>query len=403
MISKKMSHHLSHASWIRVMFEEGEKLRRQFGGDKVFDFTLGNPDAEPPREAKESLKKWVSEDPPGLHRYMTNSGFADVRAKIAHYASAETGTHLTQDEIVMTCGAAGAMNVVLKTVLNPDDEVVIFSPYFVEYLFYVDNHGGRVVIVPTSAESFEPDVEAFRKALTPRCKAVILNSPNNPTGAVYGEETLRQMAVVLEEHEAETGNPVLVVSDEPYKRLVYDGLSTPSVLAIFKNSAVATSFSKSLALPGERIGYIAASPRMEGLKQFVDGLIFANRTLGFVNAPALFQKVAGDAVGAAVDAEPYRKRRDILYDHLAGLGISCVKPRGAFYLFPRSPIPDDVAFVRQALAHQILLVPGSGFGCPGHFRLSYCVGMKTIENALPAFDRLMGEFAGPLRHREVAL
>ncbi|MCX7921878.1 MAG: pyridoxal phosphate-dependent aminotransferase [Clostridia bacterium] len=392
MFSQKVIENLSRSSWIRAMFEEGEKLRKIHGPDKVFDFTLGNPDPEPPKGVKEALNNLVLEEKPGMHRYMNNAGYPDVREKLANQIKQESGVEVTLENIIMTCGAAGGLNVVLKTILNPDDEVIIFAPFFAEYTFYIDNHGGKVVVVPTNMSTFEPDLEAFKNAITPRTKAVIINSPNNPTGVVYSEEVLKKMAEVLESKENEFSTTVFVISDEPYVKLVYDGVKVPSVLKIFKNSVVVNSYSKSLALPGERIGYIAVNPAIKDVALFTAGMIFCNRTLGYVNAPALFQKVIAEALDETVDAEIYRERRDMLYNHLTNLGFECIKPQGAFYLFPKSPIADDVEFIRRAVNYNLLLVPGKGFGCPGYFRISYCVSLETIKNSLPAFEALAKEF-----------
>lgn len=391
MISSKIQENLKSSSWIRKMFEEGERLRRIYGPDKVYDFTLGNPDPEPPEAVKKALRDLVLSDQPGMHRYMSNAGFEETRSKIARLHRAETGLPIESKHVVMTCGAAGGLNVVLKTILDPGDEVLVFAPFFVEYLFYIDNHGGKAVIVHTNHKTFEPDPEALRKHITPRTKAILLNSPNNPTGVVYREETLKQMAKMLEDKEKEMGTTIYVLSDEPYSKLVYDNIKVPHMHTIFKNSVIVNSFSKSLALPGERIGYIAVNPQISDADLLVDGLVFSNRTLGFVNAPALFQKVITEALDASVDVELYRERRDILYNHITKLGFSCIKPQGAFYLFPKSPLEDDVEFVAKALKYNILLVPGQGFGCPGYFRMSYCVSLETILNSLPAFEALAAE------------
>jgi len=392
MFSQKIINNLKNASFIRAMFEQGEKLRKTYGADNVFDFSIGNPDPEPPAAAIEALKGLVLNPTPKMHGYMSNAGYPDVRDKVAKQLTRETGVNLTQDSIVMTCGAGGALNVVLKTLLNPDEEVIVFSPFFVEYLFYIDNHGGKGVIVPTQKDTFEPDLEALKSNITPKTKAIIINTPNNPTGIIYSEQTLMGIAGVLALKEKEYGTTIYIVSDEPYRKLVYDNIKVPSVLATFKNSVMVDSFSKSLSLPGERIGYIVANPAIEDVELFVNGLIFCNRTLGFVNAPALFQRLVGESIDAVVDTAIYKERRDLLYNSLVKMGFSCVKPQGAFYLFPKSPIPDDVEFVKQAVKYNLLIVPGSGFSCPGYFRIAYCVSIKTIENSLPAFEALAKEF-----------
>lgn len=394
MLSQNIHDKIAKSSWIRAMFEEGARLRQIHGADKVYDFSLGNPDYEPPAEVQTALRKYANGDEPGKHRYMSNAGYPDVREKIAQQISAESGLELNQNHIIMASGAAGGLNVVLKSILNPGDEVIVLAPFFVEYLFYIENHGGKPVVVPTNPNNFEPSLEALEKNITPRCKAVILNSPNNPTGVIYREETLRQLADLLACKEQKYQSEILVISDEPYSKIVYDQAEVPQILKIFKHSVIVNSYSKSLAIPGERIGYIAVNPAIADVELFVNGMIFAHRTLGFVNAPALFQKVVGDSLDAAVDTEEYKRRRDFLYEQLTALGYFCVKPEGAFYLFPRSFIPDDIEFTKRALKYNLLLVPGTGFGCPGHFRIAYCVDFQTIQNSIPAFKALAEEFQG---------
>ncbi|MCX7842944.1 MAG: pyridoxal phosphate-dependent aminotransferase [Clostridia bacterium] len=392
MISRKISENLGKSSWIRSMFEEGEKLRKIHGAENVYDFSLGNPDVPPPKTVKEAFRKLVLDEDPNLHKYMVNAGFPDVREKVAAQLQKETGVPMSAQNIVMTVGAAGGLNVALKALLNPGDEVIVFAPYFVEYLSYIDNHGGKAVIVSTNLDTFEPDPELLRVKITSNTKAVIINSPNNPTGVIYSEDVLKKISQVLEDKEKEYGTAICVISDEPYNKLVYDNAQVPSVLKIFKNAMVVNSYSKSLALPGERIGYIAASSRIDEIGLLMSALIYCNRTLGFVNAPALVQKVIGETLESAVDTEEYKKRRDVLYNHLTSLGFKCAKPRGAFYLFPKALMDDDVEFIKRALKYNLLLVPGTGFGCPGYFRISYCVSMKIIENSLPAFEALAREF-----------
>jgi aspartate aminotransferase len=393
MFSQKIIDNFNKSSWIRAMFEEGEKLRKIYGNDKVYDFSLGNPEIEPPAAIKKTLKKLVLEDSPGKHRYMSNAGYADVRSKVASYVNKTHKVSLAPENIVMTCGAAGGLNVVLKTLLNPGEEVIVFSPFFVEYLTYIDNHGGVPVIVPTNPGNFEPDSDTISKYITPKTKAVIINSPNNPTGVIYSENLLRQMAKVLEAKEREFNSTIFVISDEPYVRIVYDNAVVPSILQVFKNSLVVNSFSKSLALPGERIGYIAANSAIKDVNLLINGMVYCNRILGYVNAPALFQKVVAENLDESIDIEWYKERRDILYNHLVDIGFDCIKPQGAFYLFPKALIEDDVEFVRQAVKYNLLLVPGKGFGCPGYFRIAYCVSLDTVKNSLPAFEALVKEFS----------
>lgn len=392
MISKKIEQNLKKSSWIRAMFEEGEKLRKIHGADNVFDFSIGNPEFEPPKAVEEALLRTVSDDSAGKHRYMSNAGYADVRSKIASHIKNETRISLSSENIIMTCGAAGGLNVALKALLDPGDEVIVFSPYFVEYLFYIDNHGGKPVVVPTDKTTFQPSAEIVEKYITPKTKAIIINTPNNPTGVVYSSETLNKLANVLEQKEKKYNSSIYVISDEPYSSIVYDYIEVPSILKIFKNSIVVNSFSKSLALPGERIGYIAVNDSIKNSRLLIDAMVFCNRTLGFVNAPATIQKVIAQTIEEKVDTKEYEKRRDLLYNHLTKLGFSCVKPEGAFYLFPKALIDDDIEFCKRALKYNLLMVPGTGFGCPGFVRLSYCLNIKTIEGALPAFEEFVKEF-----------
>jgi aspartate aminotransferase len=392
MIAEKIHRNLQQASLIRAMFEEGEKLRAIYGADKVFDFSLGNPDPEPPKEVKDSLRKLVMEDRPGLHGYMNNAGYPETREKIAEAINKETGKKLSGQHIVMTCGAGGALNITLKTILNPGEEVIVFTPYFGEYTFYIDNYSGTIVELPSNPDTFEPDLAQLEKSITPLTKAIIINSPNNPTGVVYSEQLLKEMARIVDRKEEKFHTTIYVISDEPYSKLVYDGIKLPYILNIFRHSVLVNSFSKSHSLPGERIGFVAVNDAIENPKEFVDGLSFSNRILGYVNAPALFQRVITDSMEKVVDKAIYEERRDILYNHLISLGFSCVKPQGAFYLFPKTLIPDDIEFKNRALKHNLVVVPGRSFGCPGYFRISYCVGRNTITNSLPAFSALAEEF-----------
>ncbi len=366
------------------MFEEGIELKRQFGDENVFDLSLGNPVIQPPQEFFDELRRIANDPAPGIHRYMPNAGYAETRAAVAEQLSTETGLDFTADEIVMTCGAGGALNVVLKTLLDPGDEVVIFSPFFVEYHFYADNHGGSCRAVPPD-ENFLPDMQALRDSLNERTRAVLINSPNNPTGVLYSAEVLDEICSLIREAEAEHGREIFLVSDEPYRKLLYDSLEYPHIFHHHQRSIVATSHSKDLALPGERIGYIAAHPDYEDKSELADGLVFCNRTLGFVNAPALMQHIVRALQSVSVDIDEYQRKRDFLYDSLTQMGYNMVKPQGAFYMFPASPTPDDVEFVAALQEHKVLVVPGRGFGLPGYFRISYCLDDHTLEGALPGF------------------
>lgn len=392
MFSEEIVKGLGNSSWIRLMFEEGARLASIYGADKVYDYSIGNPYAEPPAEVIESLRKHVLSDEKGMHRYMSNAGFPDVREKIAKSLEKDSKVALTAENIVMTVGAAGALNVVLKSLLNPLEEVIVFAPYFVEYNAYVGNFGGRTVVVGPDTTTFEPKLDAFEKAITPKTKAIIINNPNNPTGVVYKESTLRAIEEILQRKQKELGTTIYVLSDQPYAEIVYDNTKVPNMLSIFQNAIVVNSFSKSLGLAGERIGYIAASSRIEDVDLFMKACAYCNRTLGFVNAPGLFQKVVADSIDARVDVEGYEKRRNFLYENLTRLGFECVKPQGAFYLFPKALMADDVEFVKRAMKYNLLLVPGSGFGYPGYFRMSYCVKFDMIERSIPAFEQLVAEF-----------
>lgn len=390
MFSKRIVENLKNSSWIRAMFEEGNKLAKIYGRDNVYDFSLGNPFDNPPAEAIESMKKHICED--GAHKYMSNPGYEDVRSKIAKMLQDESGVKLDANNIVMTVGAGGALNVVLKALLNPSEEVITFAPYFVEYGFYTENHGGKLVAIPADTKTFDPDLHALENAINKKTKAIIINTPNNPTGRVYTKEHLEKMENVIEKKEKELGITIYVLSDQPYDKIVYDGVKVPSVLSIFKNCIVINSFSKSLGLAGERIGYAAASSNIDDIETLERAMAFTNRTLGFVNAPALFQKVAADCLYTPCNVEAYKEKRDFLYENLTRLGFECTKPEGAFYLFPKALMDDDVEFIKRAVKHNILLVPGTGFGCPGYFRLSYCVDFNMIKKSIPAFEKLAEEF-----------
>lgn len=388
-VANKVKGCLERASWIRKMFEEGDQLRSQFGADNVFDFTLGNPTIEPPEELNRELKRIADNPVPGMHRYMNNAGYEETRAAVAEVVADNSGLAVTAGQVIMTCGAGAALNVVMKTLLNPGDEVLILSPYFVEYNFYIDNHGGTPVVVPTLAD-FQPDLAAIESALTPKTRAIILNSPNNPTGVIYPEQTLQQIGDLLTTKEQEFGTTIVAISDEPYARISF-GEKVPCIFNTITNSIIVTSHSKDLALPGERIGYLAASPQMTDVDLFMQGAVFCNRVLGFVNAPALMQRLVTNLQRVSVDIEQYRHKRDLLYNKLTELGFEVVKPGGGFYLFPRSPIADEMEFIRLAQTYKILLVPGSGFGAPGFFRIAYCVDDRMIERSLQAWEQLAKE------------
>ena len=390
-ISEKVSGFMEKSSWIRKMFEEGIWLKKQFGEENVFDLSLGNPVIEPPDQVQAALVKAAKDISPGLHRYMPNAGLQDVREAIAKTLSNECQLSLSANDLVMVCGAAGGLNITLKTLLDSGDEVLIFAPYFVEYLFYADNHGGKAVAVKTH-DDFTLDMDALKDALSEKTKAVIVNSPNNPTGVVYSREELKQLAEVLKAHSEKTGKAVYLISDDPYKKITFDGVEAVNILELYEDSIYITSHSKDIALPGERIGFVAVHPKCEDAGNLMAGLIFSNRVLGFVNAPALIQRVVKNVQGVTVDVEQYKKKRDFLYGELTRIGYDVVKPQGAFYFFPKSPIDDEVEFVKKLAEKKVLVVPGRGFGCPGYFRISYCLPDSVIEGSIAGFESTFNDF-----------
>jgi len=389
-VSQRIKTALESASWIRRMFEEGAELKARLGADQVLDFTLGNPDLEPPAEFKKELAAAVQDPRPGLHSYMANAGLVPPRQAIAHHLSRVHHLDFKTEDIVLTCGAGGAINIILKALLDPGDEVVVLAPFFPEYLFYADNHGGAARVVETD-ENFQLDLNRLEQALGPRTRVVIINSPNNPTGQVYEAEALKELGRLLTHHAGRHGRPVYLLADEPYRRIVYDHLSLPSIFAAYPNTLLATSFSKDLSIPGERIGYAAVSPRATGRGELFSGLVLANRILGFVNAPALMQRVVAPLLEVSVDVAYYARRRDLFSEVLEQAGYDFVKPRGAFYFFPQAPGGDDLEVVARLKAENILAVPGRGFGRAGHFRLAFCVPEEVIRRAAPGFARVRGE------------
>ena len=382
---------MEKSSWIRKMFEEGIQLKQEYGEENVFDLSLGNPVMEPPEEVRKALVKSARDESPGLHRYMPNAGFADVRTVIAESLSPECQVELSANDVVMVCGAAGGLNITLKTLLDPGDEVVIFTPYFVEYLFYADNHGGKAVAVPT-LDDFRLDFSALKNALNEKTKAVITNSPNNPTGVVYSRKELQELADILKTHSNRLGKAVYLISDDPYKKITFDGVEAPNIMEFYNNSIYITSHSKDIALPGERIGFVAVHPQCEDAGPIMAGLIFCNRVLGFVNAPALIQRVVKQVQSVTVDVEQYRRKRDYLYKELTRIGYEVVKPQGAFYFFPKSPLEDEVEFVRKLAEKRVLVVPGRGFGLPGYFRISFCFPDSVIEGSILGFEQAFRAF-----------
>ena len=382
MISRGVAENLKKASWIRRMFEEGARLKQERGADKVFDFTLGNPEIEPPPAVLAAARRVLDSDARHLHAYMPNAGHPRVRQAVADRLRAATGLPYTADHVLMTVGAGAALNTVLKALLDPGDEVITVAPFFAEYTFYAENHGGRLVVVPPRAD-LTPDVARIEAAITPRTRAILLNSPNNPSGVIYPASTFLELEAVL----GRAGRPIVLISDEPYRALVFDDVRPPEVPPLVTRSVVATSWSKSLAIPGERIGYLALSPRMPEAAALFEACTFTSRVLGFVNAPALWQWVVAEVGDQVIDVAPYREKRDLMYEGLLRIGYECVKPQGAFYVFPRTPIEDDVAFVRLLAEEGVLTVPGSGFGAPGHIRISLTVERETVIRARPGFER----------------
>ncbi|MDY6952574.1 MAG: pyridoxal phosphate-dependent aminotransferase [Thermodesulfobacteriota bacterium] len=387
-ISARIEAVLEKASWIRKMFEEGARLKAEYGAEHVFDFSLGNPNLEPPDPFKEALIRVAQAPGTGHHSYMPNTGYASVRQAVAGFLSKEQGLSVAADEVIMTCGAAGALNVILKAILDPGDEVITPAPYFVEYGFYVDNHGGVLQTVATQAD-FSLDLEAISGAITPKTKAVLINSPNNPSGQVYSRESLVALGDLLREQGARLNRTIYLISDEPYRKITFDGISVPALFSCYAESMIATSYSKDLSIPGERIGFLAVNPEATHKGALLAGMALANRILGYVNAPALMQRVIESLQGMSVDMSIYQAKRDLLCNGLSDCGYDFVKPKGAFYLFPKAPMADDVAFVHSLQEERILTVPGRGFGSPGYFRIAFCVDDNTIKKAMPGFERVL--------------
>ena len=389
MVSRAVADNLTRASWIRRMFEEGARLKQERGADKVFDFTLGNPEIEPPLAVLAAARKVLDSPTPHLHAYMPNAGQPKVREAIANRLRVATGLPYTANHVIMTVGAGAALNTVLKALLDPGDEVITVAPFFAEYVFYAENHGGRLVVVPPKAD-LTPDIGKIEAAITPKTRAILVNSPNNPSGVIYPASTFVELETLL----GRIGRPIALISDEPYRALVFDDVVPPEVPPLVTRSIIATSWSKALAIPGERIGYLAFSPRMPEAAEVFEACTFTSRVLGYVNAPALWQWVVAEVGDQVIDVTPYREKRDLMYEGLTRIGYRCVKPQGAFYVFPRTPIDDDVEFVRMLAEENVLTVPGSGFGMPGHMRISLTVEKDTVIRALPGFERAFRKARG---------
>jgi len=383
-ISKKVKDALNNASWVRRMFEEGEELKRMHGDENVYDFSLGNPNLEPPASLKKALKALADNPTPGMHRYMPNSGYSDTRKAIADYLKEESGLAFDENHVVMTVGAAGGLNVVLKSILDEGEEVIVPSPYFMEFKFYIENCGGEIRLVETN-DDFSLNLSEIEKAIGGKTKTILINSPNNPTGVVYDQASLEKLGELLRKKSRELGKTLYLITDEAYRRIVFDQIQLPIVFRYYPHTIRVTSHSKDLSLPGERIGYIAVNPLCEGVDELISAIVFANRTLGFVNAPALMQRLVAPLQRNSVDVRDYEGKRDFFYRSLTTFGYQVVKPQGAFYFFPKAPIEDDVAFVKELQSKRILTVPGRGFGKPGYFRIAYAVDRRVIERALPGF------------------
>jgi aspartate aminotransferase len=390
-ISDNVRKRMVEGSWTRRMFEEAAILKKTHGEHNVFDLSLGNPIIEPPAEFRQALKELCNNPRAGMHRYMENAGYLETRESVAKQITHENGIKVSAQDIVMTVGAAGAINVILKTVLNAGEEVIVFAPFFMEYDNYIDNHGGKTCIVKTDDQCL-PDLEDLEKKINAKTKAVIINSPNNPTGVVYSADFTAKLLDVLTRKERQFNSCIYLISDEAYSNLMYDGLHYVPILKMYHRSFIATSHSKDLALPGERIGYIAINPDIENKEELVNGLIFCNRILGFVNAPALMQNLVRHLQHITVSIPEYEEKRNFLYNNLTDMGYKLVKPQGAFYMFPKSPIDDDVEFVHELQKYNVLTVPGRGFGTPGYFRISYCVNHKTLEGSLFGFRQTAEKF-----------
>jgi aspartate aminotransferase len=392
MISKTISSLVKNGSAVRAMFEEGKKMAAQFGAENVYDFSLGNPSVNPPKEVNEAIMAALKENNQNfLHGYMSNAGYPDVRNAVAQSLNRRFDTKFTGENILMTVGAAGGLNVIFKTLLNPGDEVITFAPFFGEYRNYVANFDGRLVVVSPDTDTFQPKLDEFEEKITPAVKAVLVNSPNNPSGVIYSKETIMKMASILEKKEKEFGTSIYLISDEPYRELAYDGNEVPYLTKYYKNTIVGYSYSKSLSVPGERIGYIVMPSEIDDYSVIAAGASVANRVLGFVNAPSLQQLMIAKCLDAKVDINIYDKNRELLYNSLKEYGYECIKPQGAFYLFVKAPGGDDAAFVEKAKKEHILAVGGSFFACPGYLRLAYCVDIDVIRRSLPGFKRLIEE------------
>ena len=386
MVSDKMKKLVKNNSTIREMFEEGNRLKKKYGEENVFDFSLGNPSVEPPEEVNKSIKNCL--EIKNIHSYMSNSGYDDVREKVAQFLNKKFSTNYTKEGIIMSCGAAGGLNVVLKSILNPDDEVIVFVPYFMEYGYYVDNYNGKVVEVSCN-DSFEPDLNDFEEKISSKTKAIIINSPNNPSGIIYSENVIKKLTDILKKKEQEYNKSIYLISDEPYRDIVYDNNEVPYLPKYYKNTIVVYCYSKSLSIPGERMGYISILSKVDDFENLVQACSISTRILGFINANSLIQKSVSECLEITSDMSEYVENRDLLYNGLIECGYECIKPQGTFYLFLKSPIDDEKDFCEMAKKYNILMVPGSSFRCPGYLRLAFCTKKEVIENSIPKFKELI--------------
>jgi len=390
-ISSTIKSQIESGSWIRKMFEEGALLKKKYGEENVFDLSLGNPIMEPPEEFFEQLQYLASNPKPGLNRYMPNAGYLSTRTSIAKQLTKEIGLNFIAEDIVMTCGAGGALNITLKTLLDPGDEVIIFSPFFAEYIFYIQNHNGKYKIVSPD-NNFYPDLNMLDKTITKKTKAILINSPNNPSGIIYPPELLEKLSIIINKKEIEFQTDIFVISDEPYKKITFDNVKCPEIFYYFNKSIIATSHSKDLALAGNRIGYIAINPKYKYKSEIIDGITFCNRTLGFVNAPAIMQHIVENLQEITIDVNTYKSKRDFMYKNLTDMGYCITKPQGAFYMFPKSPIKNELEFIEELKKENVLVVPGRGFGIEGYFRISYCLDDKTLKGSLKGFQSAINKF-----------
>ncbi len=388
MISKYINQAMEQSSWIRRMFEVGREMKINYGAENVYDLSLGNPILEPPPEFFRVFQKIANNTSSGKHRYMSNAGFEDVREKVALYLRQKNLLNAEMKHIIMSCGAGGAINVILKTILDPGDEVIIMAPYFSEYIFYIHNQQGKVVVAETD-EQFNLDLEELDRKITTRTKAIIINSPHNPTGRIYDKKILMGLVMLIKDRQKKYQKDIYVISDEPYREIIFDGKKANSIVSLHENSFMAYSWSKSLAVPGDRIGYIAVNPAMNEVNKIIDGLIFSTRILGFINATAVMQLAVGELLHATVKVNYYETKRDYIYKNLSAAGYDVVKPEGTFYVFPRAPEGDDLAFIQKAKEKRVLIVPGQGFGRAGYFRISFCVDDRTITRGIDQLVKLV--------------